>query len=349
MSNWAVALYSKKAVMRAGECLINPLASYEEYAAAMDVLSNWRAAHAYPMHSLLMMLRKKASSIDKKAIVVQRLKRTPSILEKLSRYPEMKLHRMQDISGCRAIVSNVRDAERLSGSIRKSRTRHQLHKVDNYIDRPKETGYRGIHLVYKYNGDKNDYQDYFVEIQIRSKIQHAWATAVEIVDAFTKQALKSSKGEKDWLDFFTCVGNEFALLEKRPIGENVEGLNTAVETRRLASKLNVAARLSAFTVSTDHIIQKGDSKTDYYLLELTNDAKEIRITKYKQSQFEIATAAYLEREKVAKSSSLHDVVLVSASSMHALHKAYPNYFADSREFLRYLDRALAVQSDLFGQ
>jgi len=223
-----------------------------------------------------------------------------------------------------------------------------LHKLDNYIESPKETGYRGIHLVYKYNGDKEDYKDYFVEIQIRSKIQHAWATAVEIVDAFTKQALKSSKGQKDWLDFFTFVGNEFAALEKRPTGNNVEGVDTASETRRLAAKLSVEARLRAFTVSTDHIIQKGDSKTDYYLLELANNAKEIRITKYKQSQFEQATAAYLEREKIAKSSSQHDVVLVSASSMHALHKAYPNYFADSREFLRYLDRVLAIQTDLFA-
>jgi len=347
MSNWAVAQHSKKAVMRAGECLIDPLATFEQYSSAMEILSNWRAAHAYPMHSLLMMLRKKAASVDKKAIVVQRLKRTPSILEKLSRYPEMKLHRMQDISGCRAIVNNVRDAERLASSITKSRTRHQLHKLDDYIEAPKETGYRGIHLVYKYNGDKDDYKDYFVEIQIRSKIQHAWATAVEIVDAFTKQALKSSRGQKDWLDFFTFVGNEFATLEKRPTGSNVDGVDTASEARRLAEKLSVAARLRAFTVSTDHIIQKGDSKTDYYLLELANNAKEIRITKYKQSQFEQATAAYLEREKVAKSSSQHDVVLVSASSMHALHKAYPNYFADSRDFLRYLDRVLVIQADLF--
>lgn len=79
MSNWTVAIYSKKAVMRAGECLIDPFVTNDQYSTAMDILSNWRAAHAYPMHSLLMMLRKKASSVDKKAIVVQRLKRTPSI------------------------------------------------------------------------------------------------------------------------------------------------------------------------------------------------------------------------------------------------------------------------------
>ena len=144
--SWAIAVFSKKAVMRAGETLTDKNATYEEHTHAMDVLSNWRAAHAYPMHSLLMTLRQQSVAIDKNAIVVQRLKRTPSIVEKLSRYPEMKLHRMQDISGCRAIVSTVRDVEHLATSITKSRTRHTLHKIDNYIESPKESGYRGIHL-----------------------------------------------------------------------------------------------------------------------------------------------------------------------------------------------------------
>lgn len=348
MTTWATAKNSKKAVMRAGECLIAPEADLDQYLLAMDVLSNWRAAHAYPMHSLLMMLRKKALLIDRKAIVVQRLKRTPSIVEKLSRYPDMKLHRMQDISGCRAIVSTVKDVERLGLLIIKSRTRHRLHKVDNYIDSPKETGYRGIHLVYKYNGDKSEYEDYFVELQLRSKIQHAWATAVEIVDTFTKQALKSSRGSKDWLDFFSCVGAEFAKLEKRAVGSNVENVDTRLETERLAYKLKVSARLKAFAVSANHITKKDGSKTDYFLLELKEDAKNIQVTQYKTSEFDEATAAYLEKEKIAKSDPTYDVVLVAASSMHALHRAYPNYFADSREFLKYLDRICTPQPDLFA-
>lgn len=319
----------------------------EEYAEAMEVLSNWRAAHAYPMHSLLMMLRKKASVVDKKCIVVQRLKRAPSIVEKLTRYPDMKLHRMQDISGCRAIVSSVREVEKLALSITQSRSRHRLHKIDDYIKEPKDTGYRGIHFIYKYNGDKKEYEDYFVELQIRSKIQHAWATAVEIIDTFTKQALKSSRGSQDWLDFFSYVSAEFARLERRPVGKNVELLDTKSETRRLANELNVAARLQAFTVSANHITKKNDNKTDYFLLELRDNAKKIMVTQYSTAQFEDATRKYLEKETLAKVDDGYDVVLVAASSMHALRRAYPNYFADSKEFLKYLARVCAVQLDLF--
>jgi hypothetical protein len=67
---------------------------------------------------------------------------------------------------------------------------------------PQKSGYRGIHLVYRYNGRKTEYNGLKIEIQIRTVIQHAWATAVETVGMFTQQALKSSQGEQDWLRYF---------------------------------------------------------------------------------------------------------------------------------------------------
>ena len=105
--------------------------------------------------------------------------------------------------------------------------------------------------------------------------------------------------------------------------------------------MNVIPRLEAFAVSASHIIQKKDNKTDYFLLELTQGGNEIVVTQYKTSEFEKATGDYLRKEKEAKDNTAHDVVLVAASSMHALHNAYPNYFADSKEFVKYIERALA--------
>lgn len=338
---WAISKYSKGEVSRAGKVLIDPNATYEERTRALDIMSSWRAAHAYPMRALLMMLRQKAALIDPNAVVVQRHKRSPSIISKLSRFPQMELSRMQDIGGCRAIVSTVRDVERLNELIQSSRTRNTLHREYDYITQPKDTGYRGIHLTYKYGGEKDEYRDYFVELQLRSKIQHAWATSVEIVDTFTDQALKSSRGTADWLRFFRVAGAEFAKLERRPVGADVEGVDTRKEMRDLARRLSVVARLNAFAVSANHIIQRGESKTDYFLLELTDDGSKIQITQYKTSEFAQATDAYLQKEKQANANTTHDVVLVAASSMHALHNAYPNYFADSREFLKYMDRSLS--------
>jgi hypothetical protein len=198
-----------------------------------------------------------------------------------------------------------------------------------------------VALTYKYGGEKEEYKDYFVELQLRSRIQHAWATSVEIVDTFTDQALKSSRGTADWLRFFRVAGAEFAKLERRPVGEDVAGVDTNAELRHLAQKLNVVARLNAFAVSANHIIERIESKTDYFLLELTNEGSQVLITQYRTADFERATEAYLQKEKQAKENKTSDVVLVAAGSMHALHSAYPNYFADSKEFLRYMERALA--------
>ena len=45
-----------------------------------------------------------------------------------------------------------------------------------------------------------------IEIQIRSRLQHAWATAVETVDAFSGTSLKTTGGsgseKTDWGRFY---------------------------------------------------------------------------------------------------------------------------------------------------
>ena len=59
-------------------------------------------------------------------------------------------------------------------------------------------------MIYRYSSDKGkkDYNGLLVEIQIRSKLQHLWATAVETVDFFTSQTIKSNQGQKEWVTFF---------------------------------------------------------------------------------------------------------------------------------------------------
>jgi len=338
--SWITAEFSKKAVKRAGECLINEDASDEDISVAMDVLSNWRSAHAYPMHAILIFLRNQSAKIDGKSIVVQRLKRTPSIVGKLKRIDGMKLHRMQDISGCRSVVSNISKVRALRDSIVDSRTRHKLHREDDYITQPKPSGYRGVHLVYKYNGQKTAYQDYFVEIQLRSKVQHAWATAVEVVEHFTKQALKASQGNKDWLNFFRYASAEFAKLENSAIDPGLVGTDTYAELLRLEQKLNAKVRLNAFTVSTQFISERSDRKSDYFLLELTEHASQIQVTQFSPENLGQATNQYIECEKKAKARPEYDVVLVSASSVHNLMAAYPNYFADSKGFVKHLEQVI---------
>lgn len=337
---WVVTNFSRNEVRRAGEVLIDDDSNEDEVLRSMEVLSNWRAAHAYPMHAILTFLRKKSDDLDKSAIVVQRLKRTPSIIRKLKRYNQMKLHRMQDISGCRSVVKTVEVAEKLAENIINSRTRHVLHKVDDYVKNPKSSGYRCIHLIYKYNGEKEEYKDYFVEIQIRSRIQHAWATAIEIIDTYTRQALKASQGQQDWLNFFRYVSAEFSKLESRPIVEDLSRADTLPRLISLEGKLNAINRLQAFAVTTKHISKQKNNKSDFFLLGIDQKANLIEISQYSADKLDEATKKYLECENRARHESGYDAVLVAAQSLHELREAYPNYFADSRDFISYVNMVI---------
>src|SRR3989338_2519431 len=110
--------YSKSKVDLAGETLISKTSLPEEKDKALAILDNWRAIHRYPMHIFKKRLKRVSEKLDKNAISVQRLKRLPSILKKLQRdyygnKPTMNLSQMQDIAGCRVVMSNVELARRL--------------------------------------------------------------------------------------------------------------------------------------------------------------------------------------------------------------------------------------------
>ena len=99
--------------------------------------------------------------------------------------------------------------------------KHKKVNEKDYISHPKTDGYRSIHLVYRYSSDKGkeEYNGLLIEVQIRSKLQHLWATAIETVDFFTRQAIKSNEGQKEWADFFKLVSSAFAINENCPIIE----------------------------------------------------------------------------------------------------------------------------------
>ncbi len=42
-----------------------------------------------------------------------------------------------------------------------------------------------------------------IELQLRTRLQHEWATAVETMGTFLQSSLKSSQGPEEWLDFFS--------------------------------------------------------------------------------------------------------------------------------------------------
>lgn len=234
MENVNIKGFSKNQYNKAGEKLKNNNLSEEEKKDFLKKLNTYKKFHSYPLNvfvNRLNSLKKERSSI----LISQRLKRTSSIIKKLKRrYKEkatMKLTQIQDIGGCRIIFYTLKELQSFyEKNYLNSSLKHKLIKTNNYLSKPKKDGYRSLHLVYKYKSDKEKkkiYNGLSIEIQFRTKLQHIWATAVEIVDFFTKQNLKLNKGEKKWKDFFKTLSKIFFNEEykKKNKNEDIKRLN----------------------------------------------------------------------------------------------------------------------------
>jgi len=216
---WVAPAYTRGQVDRAGGTYIADLASREDRELALSVINNWRTSHGFPLNTLQMNLRDVANRYDRDPTIAQRIKRLPSIRHKLERFQKMHLSQMQDLGGCRAVLSSVENVRQVADYYKtSSRMKHKLVREDSYIDQPKPSGYRATHLVYSYFSDKSTtWNGLKIEVQIRSRRQHAWATAVETVGTFTQQALKSSLGAEAWLRFFALMSSAHSLREGTPL------------------------------------------------------------------------------------------------------------------------------------
>jgi hypothetical protein len=346
--------YTGKQIIKAGERLLDD--NIEDFESAMDILSYWRFSHEIPLGGALKILQETTLKIDKSAIFAKRLKRYASIVFKLRRFKKMKLKNMQDIGGCRAIVSNPKKLKKV---VRELRRRPEFKNSEgnirfkDYIEKPKEDGYRGYHLIGQFKDEYGEKKD--IEVQLRTNLQHDWATALEIVDLFTGQALKSNQGHEDWKKFFSSVSEQFAVMENIHLfntfddikkfkeymalmKKNQHLIESCLYTQKYADKLDVVSKFNAFTQSlkiVDGKLEK-NSVDGYVLVEVDTLKSTVKTTFFKQEDNKNAEKMYIEAEKLSAEKSHIVVALVSTTAVGGIKEAYPNYFADSTEFLKYL-------------
>jgi len=340
---WPTPQFSRGQVNRAGELLVASASSTEDLVWAQRVLGNWRACHGYPINTFQATLRQKLKRIDPEALVAQRLKRTPSILAKLRRFDSMQLARMQDIGGLRAVVKSLAKVRFLHEEYKHSRFKHELVDVKDYIAEPKTDGYRSVHLVFRYNNDLAPaYTGLRLELQIRTRLQHAWATAVETMSTFLGQALKARQGERRWLEFFEVTGSAFAHLERSPLVPGYNTLSKQDTFSEVAAKeeaLQVLDKLRGFSVALDKIT--GDqSRGSYHLVVLDSQRKTVSIRPYARERLDQAIADYATAEARINAGEQIEVVLVSAGPIDLLRRAYPNYFLDTEDFISRVERII---------
>ncbi len=324
----------------------------------MDVLSYWRFSHEVPLERAFDILQEEVGTVERHPIYGKRLKRQNSISVKLRRFEKMNLRNMQDIGGCRAVVSSEKKIRKIARALKKRpefKASGGGYRTKDYIKNPKPDGYRSYHVVGQFLG--NDGEKKLIEIQLRTYIQHYWATAVEIVDTFTRQALKSNQGEKAWADFFSAVSSMFALMESIPVFSSLSPQDRWVEfskmllsdksaasmckeLKKALNKLGVIKKLEAYANSLQIMNEQIESQSinGYVIIVVTIKDSEGEVVSriYAPNKASDAEREYIKQEKKYAGKDNVVVAMVSTSSMGEIKRAYPNYFADSTNFIALL-------------
>lgn len=340
---------SKSAVKRAGTAISEGTATQDD----IDLVDQWRAAHGYVINTFQVWIKRHIARRGYNVEFAQRLKRRNTVLDKLRRRNAAgellitDVSAMHDFAGCRMIFENIAELNEfrnyMHSSLVMKNVNHTLRyspdKYD-YIESPKLTGYRGIHDVYRHlprgserEEGKKPWDNLLVEIQYRTRAQHAWATAVEISDLVD--------GERTKFEMDASKRGRFFSIASEIIARNHEGLSKAflnlttrqlqVELQGLENELGILQRLSALKTFGDE-----DRLQRHNVLNIRkNECGEIslEVLPFTQAADAIAKATELESSEESL-----NAVYVRADNPNQLRSAYRNYFNDPIDFVQIIQQ-----------
>lgn len=149
----------------------------EQLAEARVVLRAYRSEFSMPLVRVNNRLRKRLRGLKIEAHPTQRLKKLPTILDKLTREKTLSPWLMADIGGCRIVVDNLRDLRRLQSSLEQKWPGGTMPTSD-YVRHPRPSGYRAVHCYLKDIGT-----GLVIEVQLRTPFMQSWAEDVENVSS----------------------------------------------------------------------------------------------------------------------------------------------------------------------
>jgi ppGpp synthetase/RelA/SpoT-type nucleotidyltranferase len=323
---------SKGAVNRAGEAVRNKTLGEQQAL----VLESWRMAHSDVINTFQALLRARAKNLDIQ--VAQRLKRRATIVDKLSRHPGMQLARMDDVAGCRLIFPNIELLRDFRDKVHKANFKHVLKNEKtkyDYIESPTDRGYRGIHDIYEHRSKKGNTKcdGLLIEIQYRTNVQHAWATAVEVVTEMTEHQPKFDRGDRRYIKLF-CLASEmlarthegmpphlFPDLDNKQLFAEFEALNSEIRVMQMLVDL----------VINDWVAER--LKADHVILRMNKEEG------FKLYQFDLELEASTKLLELEKEFPEDNIVLVGAQSVEELKSAFRNYFNDVNDFINLMMKA----------
>ncbi|MCA1300717.1 RelA/SpoT domain-containing protein [Stappia indica] len=351
MKNNIISNHSKREIVTAGkilqERLIEEKIKIIEKRRNMTVLEafriahNWRDAHMRPLLRVRQELSGRIRRIEYGAVTAARMKRMASIRKKLQR--PLTLYQIQDIAGCRAILRSMKEVNKIVKFYRDGESRHFIQSEDDYISNPKSDGYRSHHIIVKFNGSGDDaiYNRQTVEVQLRTRSQHAWATAVEAVGLIRRENIKGGEGSKEWRRFFELMSAEIAYEENHPLPPTTsKNINeTRDEIIHISNRIKAVTTLEKYNKAIRFADQYGPTHSNYFILQFDYDKNEVHVEPFRN--YSTGSEKYISEEETH---SNRNTVLVEVNRVSDLKKAFPNYFLDVREFTSKLKKIISHNS-----
>jgi ppGpp synthetase/RelA/SpoT-type nucleotidyltranferase len=319
---------SRGRVNRAGANIRSGNPTFEDF----EVVDTWRAAHRAVLNTFQAILRMRTRG--KNIIVAQRHKRKRTIFDKLHRFPLMELSRMDDIAGCRLIFENIEKLYSFRQQLHKAHFKHkrrnEIDKYD-YIKNPKTTGYRGIHDVYVYDVNSaagKKFKGLFVEIQYRTVVQHAWATAVEVIGFITESQPKFQQGDSRYEKAMVLASEILARTFENSLGPlpGVDSEDIVERFLDLDKELGLMKLLGGLNAADSAV------SANRNVILVFSEQSGLEIKTYREATEALRALFELEQKNTG-----NDLVLVRADTSDDVRIAFKNYFSDARDFIKLVE------------
>jgi putative GTP pyrophosphokinase len=344
---------SKREVNRAGKSIADGLGTDTDLA----LVDQWRAAHGYVINTFQIFFKRRIEKFKVAAEFAQRLKRRQTVIDKITRrHPDGRplmsdVTSMQDFAGCRLIFESLEELTRFRDYVHSTKSmEHVAHKLKHdpskydYIHHPKASGYRGIHDVYAHfprahrrgSKDSEPWQGLLVEVQYRTRVQHAWATALEISDIVDGQKTKFDLDDTDRVRFFALTSEILARFHEGIANAMVhqETETLCKEFAHLEQQLGILQRLHALKASGGFDKIKRHNVLNVYRAD--DNSLNLEILTFSSPADAIAKASELESDPASL-----NAVYVRADNPSQVRSAYRNYFNDPVDFVRLVNEAVS--------
>ena len=326
---------TKSSIDKAGRILATA-DPYGDEAFEMEmVFDEYRKSHLHPLSEMTLQLQSWLGEYRSKYYIAQRLKRKPQILRKLRRL-SVRLTQLQDIGGCRIVVSTNADVERLLTFLRAHASRNgplRFVRETDYRHRGRDdSGYRAVHVIIEHSARK-------LELQIRSRIQHYWAESIERTSIIYGHYLKELQGHPVVVRYYKELSELFFEIESGRMPQTAQKLKLEELRHDAESLILQSDKHRVF----DSYVNEGIIKT---LVEKekalgSNGLNNwIIVFDWNQGCFiswdtvardpDEAIQKYIESERVFPVDDGYEVVLVGSSDVATLRETHSHYFGIER-------------------